>query len=297
MPVKKIAVLGVGLMGHGIAQVASQVGGFEVKIYARNTQDKGLRMISDSLEIFKNKQQITQTQVDMALARIHKTHSLEEAVGNADFVIESIPENIKEKLELFRTIDKLTQPETIIVSGTSSINITALSSALSCPSNFCGMHFFNPPQIMKLVEVIKGEKTSNKTLRTVLNVAHRMGKETIVVKKNSPGFIVNRILLPALNEAATIYDEGLATKEDIDKAVRLALGWPMGPLRLIDYIGLDTILAITQILEKETGDFKTSECIKQMVKANRLGKKTSHGFYKWPKKMSRKPSEKSNVKT
>ncbi|HDN05987.1 3-hydroxyacyl-CoA dehydrogenase family protein [Candidatus Bathyarchaeota archaeon] len=284
--VKRIAVLGAGLMGHGICQVAAQ-SGYEVNLrdIEQRFLDNGMQMIKKSLQKFQSKGQLTETQVNETLGRIHPTLDLKEAVSNVDLVVEAVPENVELKKATFKEVDMYAMPHTIIASNTSSISITELGSATNRPEKVCGMHFFNPPQLMKLVEVVRGAKTSDETIQTVLDVAHKMGKETVLVKKDSPGFIVNRILIPALNEAVALYWEGVADRDDIDKAVKLGLNWPMGPLLLIDYIGADTTLAISEVLTNEL-DPKFHPCtgLKQMVKARLLGRKTGKGFYDWTKK-------------
>jgi 3-hydroxybutyryl-CoA dehydrogenase len=287
MEVKKIAVLGAGLMGHGITQVAAQIGKYEV--YMRDVEqrfiDSGMNMIKASLQKFVSKGQITEQQMNEILARIHPTLNLKEAVQNADLIIEAIPENVELKKATFREVDSYAPPHAIIASNTSSISITELASATKRPEKVCGMHFFNPPQLMKLVEVIRGAKTSDETIQTVLDVAHKMEKETVLVKKDCPGFIVNRILIPALNEAVALYWEGVAERDDIDKAIKLGLNWPMGPLMLLDYIGADTTLFIAEVLEREIDEkFHPHPGLKQMVRANMLGRKTGKGFYDWTQK-------------
>lgn len=287
LEVKTITVLGAGLMGHGIAQVAAQVGKYEV--YLRDIEqrfvDNGMNMIRSSLQKFVSKGQITEAEFNETLARIHPTTDLKAAVETADLIIEAIPENVELKKATFREVDTFASSHAIIASNTSSISITELASATKRPEKVCGMHFFNPPQLMKLVEVIKGAKTSEETINTVLNVAQKMQKETVLVKKDCPGFIVNRILIPALNEAVALYWEGVADRDDIDKAVKLGLNWPMGPLMLLDYIGADTTLAIAEVLQKELDPkFHPHTGLKQMVKANLLGRKTGKGFYDWTQK-------------
>ncbi|MCD6445912.1 3-hydroxyacyl-CoA dehydrogenase family protein [Candidatus Bathyarchaeota archaeon] len=281
--VKKIAVLGAGLMGHGICQVAAQ-SGFEVNLrdIEQRFLDHGMQMIRNSLQKFQSKGKLTEEQVNETLSRIHPTLNLKDAVSDVDLVIEAVPENVELKKATFKEVDSYASSHTIIASNTSSISITELGSATNRPEKVCGMHFFNPPQLMNLVEVVRGTKTSDETIQTVLDVAHKMGKETVLVKKDSPGFIVNRILIPALNEAVALYWGGVADAEDIDKAVKLGLNWPMGPLKLIDYIGADTILAISEVLTREL-DPKFYPCpgLKQMVKAKLLGRKTGKGFYDW----------------
>ncbi len=285
--IKRIAVLGAGLMGHGITQVAAQNGKYEV--YMRDIEqrfiDNGMNMIRNSLQKFVSKGQITEAEMNETLARIHPTLDLKEAVSNADLIIEAVPENIELKKATFREVDNLASAHAIIASNTSSISITELGSATKRPEKVCGMHFFNPPQLMRLIEVIKGAKTSEETIQTVLEVAHKMQKETVLVKKDCPGFIVNRILIPALNEAVALYWEGVAERDDIDKAVKLGLNWPMGPLMLLDYVGADTTLAIAEVLQKELDPkFHPHNGLRQMVKANLLGRKTGKGFYDWTQK-------------
>lgn len=285
--IRKIAVLGAGLMGHGITQVAAQIGKYEVAMrdVEQRFVDNGMNMIRGSLQKFLSKGQITEAQMNEILARIHPMLDLKEAVSDSDLIIEAIPENVELKKATFHEVDTYAPSHAIIASNTSSVSITELASATKRPEKVCGMHFFNPPQLMKLVEVIKGAKTSEETIQTVLEVAHKMEKETVLVKKDCPGFIVNRILIPALNEAVALYWEEIADKEDIDKAIKLGLNWPMGPLMLLDYIGADTTLAIAEVLQKEIDEkFHPHPGLKQMVKANLLGRKSGKGFYDWTQK-------------
>ena len=284
MEVKKIAVLGAGLMGHGIAQVAAQVGKYEVcmRDIEQKFVDGGMAMIRESLQRFVKKGQMNETQMNEILSRIHPTLDLKGAVSDADLIIEAVPENVELKKTMFREVDTYAPANAVIASNTSSVSITEIASATKRSEKVCGMHFFNPPQLMKLIEVIRGAKTSDETIQTVLNVAHKMEKETVLVKKDCPGFIVNRILIPALNEAAELYWEGIAERDDIDKAIKLGLNWPMGPLMLLDYIGSDTTLAIADVLTKELDPkFHPSTGLKQMVKAQLLGRKTGKGYYDW----------------
>jgi 3-hydroxybutyryl-CoA dehydrogenase len=286
MEIKKIAVLGAGLMGHGITQVTAQVAQYQV--YVRDIKqeflDNGMKMINDSLQRFVKKGEMTEAQMNEVLSRIHPTMDLKEAVADADLIIEAVTENPELKKKVLAEADAAAKPEAIIASNTSSISISEIASATKRPEKFAGMHFFNPPQLMKLIEIIRGAKTSDETLNTIVEVTKKMGKEPVVVKKDVAGFVVNRILIPALNEAINLVNEDVATPEDIDKAIKLGLNWPMGPLTLLDYVGLDTTLAITEVMVKEIDPkYQASPLLRQMVRAGLLGRKTGKGFYDWKK--------------
>ncbi len=286
MGTNRIAVLGAGLMGHGIAQVSAQIAKYDVSIrdVEQKFLDKGMEMIRSSLRKFVEKQTISEQNMKDTLQRIHSTLDMKEAVENADLIIEAVPENPEIKKAVIIEADKYAKEEAIIASNTSSISITELASVTKRPEKFCGMHFFNPPQLMRLVEIIRGAKTSDETVNTIVAVSHKMGKETVVVKKDAAGFIVNRILVPALNEAFNLVWEGIAEPEDIDKAIKLGLNWPMGPLTLVDYLGVDTTLAISEVLQNEFGPkYSPSPLLRQMTRANLLGRKTGKGFYDWTK--------------
>jgi len=288
MEVKRVAVLGAGVMGHGIAQVCSQVGKYDVTMrdIEQRFIDNGMKMIESSLERFVKKGAISEGESREIFGRIHSTLDLRECVQNADLVIEAVTENPALKKGVLADAGKYAPAHAIIASNTSSISITEIGSATGRPEQVCGMHFFNPPQLMRLIEIIRGLKTSDETVEIVRQVSIRLGKEPVIVKKDTPGFIVNRILTPALNEAVYLVAEGIADAEDIDKACELGLNWPMGPLKLLDYVGIDTTLFITEVMVNETGDskFRPSSLLKQMVRANLLGKKTGRGFYDWTKK-------------
>jgi len=276
------------LMGHGIAQVCAQTGKFEVDIrdIEQRFVDNGMKMINDSLQRFVKKGTLTERESQDVRARIHPTLNLKEAVQNADLVIEAVTENPPLKKSVLAEADNYVSSHAIIASNTSSISITEIGAATKRAEKVCGMHFFNPPQLMRLIEIVRGLKTSDETVQVIKDVSTKLGKEFVVVKKDTPGFIVNRILVPALNEAVFLVEEGVAEPEDIDKAVTLGLNWPMGPLKLIDYVGADTNLFITDVMVNETGDqkFRPSTLLKQMVRANLTGRKTGKGFYDWSEK-------------
>ena len=288
MGIRKVAVLGAGLMGHGIAQVAAHMAKYEVSLIDVKQEflDNGMKMIRGSLQKFLEKGKISEEEMDKILGRIHPTVDLREAVVDADLIIEAVPESVDIKKTVLMEVYEVAKKDAVITSNTSSVSITVLASFIRRPERFCGMHFFNPPQLMSLVEVVRGAKTSDETVKVVVEAAKKMGKEPIVVKKDSPGFIVNRVLVPVLNEAVYLVWEEVADPNEIDEAVRLGLNWPMGPLRLLDYVGLDTSLAMMKVFQKELGDVKFQPCplLEQMVKAGLLGRKSGKGFYDWEKK-------------
>ncbi|HUK26867.1 MAG TPA: 3-hydroxyacyl-CoA dehydrogenase NAD-binding domain-containing protein [Candidatus Acidoferrales bacterium] len=288
MEIRRVGVLGAGLMGHGIVQVCAQTGKFDVTMrdVEQHFIDNGMKMISDSLQRFVNKGTLKESESKEILGRIHPTLDVKEAVQNVDLVIEAVTENPPLKKAVLAEADKFAPQHAIIASNTSSISITEIGAATRRPERVCGMHFFNPPQLMRLIEIVRGLKTSDETVQAIREVSAKLGKESVLVKKDTPGFIVNRVLVPALNEAVFLVAEGVADPEDIDKAITLGLNWPMGPLKLVDYVGADTHLFITDVMLKETGDqkFRPSTLLKQMVRANRLGRKTGKGFYDWPEK-------------
>jgi len=288
LEIKRVCVLGAGLMGHGIAQVCAQTGKFDVNMrdIEQRFIDNGMKMINDSLQRFVKKGTMREAESQEIRARIHPTLDLKQAVQNADLVIEAVTENPPLKKSVLTDADKYAPPHAIIASNTSSISITEIGAATKRAEKVCGMHFFNPPQLMRLVEIVRGLNTSDETVQVISDVSRKLGKESVVVKKDTPGFIVNRILVPALNEAVFLVEEGVADPEDIDKAITLGLNWPMGPLKLIDYVGADTHLFITDVMVNETGDqkFRPSTLLKQMVRANLLGRKTGRGFYDWTTK-------------
>jgi len=288
MEVKRVCVLGAGLMGHGIVQVCAQTGKFDVNMLdiEQRFVDNGMKMIKDSLQRFVKKGTISEAESKEILNRIHPTLDMKDAAQGVDLVIEAVTENPPLKQVVLADADKYAPAHAIIASNTSSISITEIGAATKRAEKVCGMHFFNPPQLMRLIEIVRGLKTSDETVETIKQVSAKLGKEAVLVKKDTPGFIVNRILVPALNEAVFLVAEGVADPEDIDKAITLGLNWPMGPLKLVDYVGADTHLFIADVMVNETGDpkFRPSNLLKQMVRANLLGRKTGRGFYDWTEK-------------
>lgn len=276
----KVGVLGTGTMGAGIAQAFAQAG-HEVLMRSRHQTvvDRALAIISKNLAKSVAKERITQSQMDAALANIKTTTEL-SAFADVDFIVETIAENMEIKKQLFVELDKLCRPEVIFATNTSSLPITEMASVTKRPAQVCGMHFFNPVSAMKLIEVIRGQLTSAETADYIANLAVSLGKTPVSVEE-APGFVVNRILIPMINEAITIYAEGLASAEDIDTAMKLGANHPMGPLALGDLIGLDVVLAIMEVLYTETGDnrYRPHTLLRKMVRAGQLGRKTGQGFF------------------
>jgi 3-hydroxybutyryl-CoA dehydrogenase len=285
MEVKTIGVVGAGQMGSGIAQVAAQAG-YEVLLLdvSQEALERGLGAIRRSLAKFLEKGRITEEALEAALGRIRTTLDL-EALGEADLIVEAIVEDEGAKRALLERLGALAKPEAILASNTSSIPITALGRYSGRPERFIGMHFFNPVPLMGLVEVIRGELTSAATRDVVVEVARRMGKTPLEVQ-DYPGFVSNRLLMPMINEAVEALREGVATKEAIDGIMRLGMNHPMGPLELADFIGLDTCLAIMEVLHRGFGDdkYRPSPLLRRMVQAGLLGRKVGRGFYVYDEK-------------
>ncbi len=277
-----VAVIGAGTMGSGIAQVAARAG-FEVVLrdVALEYLDRGLAAIRSSLERDVKKERLTVAQQEEILARIRPTTELAEVAG-AEVVVEAIIENFDAKASLFRELDALTPPETVLATNTSSISITRIAATTKRPAQVIGMHFMNPVPVMPLVEVIRGCATSEATASYVLELGARLGK-TCLMANDFPGFVSNRILMPMLNEAMFALYEGVATREAIDGIMKLGMNHPMGPLTLADFIGLDVCLAILDVLYEGFGDPKYRACplLRQYVAAGWLGRKTGRGFYEY----------------
>ena len=282
MAIERMAVVGAGQMGSGIAQVAAQAG-IEV-VLADATPElarRAVERLGTTLAKLVEKGKIAPDERGKVLGRIRAADRLEDFAA-ADLAIEAIVESEAPKKEVFRKLDGLLAPHAILASNTSSISITALAACTKRPAQFVGMHFMNPPPVMQLIEIIRGLQTSDATYQAVAALAKRFGKTTVTAK-DSPGFIVNRILIPLLNEACFALQEGLASPEDIDTAVKLGLNHPMGPLTLADFVGLDTCLAIAEVLHRELGEdkYRPAPLLRNYVAAGWNGRKAGRGFYRY----------------
>ena len=282
MSIAHIGVIGAGTMGNGIAQVCA-VGGLQVTMVDINDAavQRGLKTVSDSLERLVRKDKMTPEAKAAVLARIQGVTS-QDALQGCDLVIEAATENLELKLRILRQIEAIVGPQTLIATNTSSISITQLAAVLDKPGRFIGMHFFNPVPVMGLLELIRGLQTDDATHATALEFAKVVGKSPVTAR-NSPGFVVNRILVPMINEAIFVLQEGLASAEDIDTGMRLGCNHPIGPLALSDLIGLDTLLAVMQVFYDGFNDpkYRPAPLLREMVAAGRLGRKTGRGFYSY----------------
>jgi len=282
MNIQTIGVVGAGQMGQGIAQTAAQ-SGFKVLVADQNLDaaTKGVQKIKAQLDKLIAKQKITDDQAEQIMANLKAVDKLAE-FKDCDLIIEAVSENVALKKKIWQELDQSAKASAIFASNTSSISITELAAATKRPSQFAGMHFMNPVPIMKLVEGIRGIQTSDETFSAVKAAAEKMGK-TFVSVRDIPGFAVNRILMPMINEAVYALYEGIASVEDIDVSMKLGTNQPMGPLTLADFIGLDTCLAIMDVLHEGLGDSKYRPCplLKQYVTAGWLGKKSGRGFYRY----------------
>jgi 3-hydroxybutyryl-CoA dehydrogenase len=279
--VKTIAVLGTGTMGVGLAQIAAQ-SGYDVLLWNRKQDSvvqKGLPAVQKNLDRLLKKERISQQDHDATLARVRGSSVLEE-LKKADLVIEAVPEDTELKRELYQRLNGICDEGVIFASNTSSLSITELAATCGRPKRFVGMHFFNPVPAMKLVEIVRGLETSDDTAHAVTDLAEKFGKVPVSVR-DMPGFVVNRVVMPMINEAANALQQGVATAEAIDECMKLGCNHPMGPLALADLVGLDIVYAILESLHREFGSphYKPSPEIAKRVEAGWLGTKTGRGFY------------------
>jgi len=286
MDIKKIGVVGAGAMGNGIAQVAAQIG---CDVVMRDIKDefveRGMKSIDRFLSKSVEKGKLEAAEKDAILGRIEGTTDMGQ-LKDVDFVIEAVIEDLELKKSVFKELDELLEPDVVIASNTSSMSLTEIASATNRPEKVCGMHFFNPVPLMRLVEVIRGYATSDETVETTTALAQKMGKTTVEVKKDSPGFIVNRIMIPHMIEAIKIVEEGIASIEDVDVAVKNGLNYPMGPFELMDLTGIDVCYFVNEYFYKELNKeskWASPNLLKTMIRANRLGRKTGGGWYDYSK--------------
>ena len=279
--IESVAVLGAGTMGHGIAQVAAQAG-YRTILYDVTVElgQRGLGRIAENLQRGMEKGKVTEEQRQSTLRRLSATTEL-AAVAECGLVIEAIPENMDLKKKTFRQLSEICSAQTILASNTSSLSVSAIATAAAHPERVVGMHFFNPVHIMRLLEIIRADPTSDSTVESVRQVGKRLGKETIVVRDRQ-GFATSRLGLALGLEAIRMVEQGVASAPDIDRAMELGYGYPMGPLKLGDLVGLDVRLAIAEYLHQELGEvFRPPQLLKDMVGAGKLGRKTGEGFYKY----------------
>jgi 3-hydroxybutyryl-CoA dehydrogenase len=286
MDIKKIGVVGAGAMGNGITQVAAQIG---CDVVMRDIKDefveRGMKSIDRFLSKSVEKGKLEAAEKDAILGRIEGTTDMGQ-LKDVDFVIEAVIEDLELKKSVFKELDELLGPDVVIASNTSSMSLTEIAAATNRPEKVCGMHFFNPVPLMRLVEVIRGYATSDETVETTTALAQKMGKTTVEVKKDSPGFIVNRIMIPHMIEAIKIVEEGIASIEDVDVAVKNGLNYPMGPFELMDLTGIDVCYFVNEYFYKELNKeskWASPNLLKTMIRANRLGRKTGGGWYDYSK--------------
>ena len=282
MEIKKVAVIGAGAMGSGIAYICAAKN-YEVSIVDVNEEllSRGVKRIREMIVEGVNRGKLTPREAEETIRKIKGTTDITEAVKDADIVIEAVFEDINIKKEVFQKLDEACPSHTILASNTSALSITEMASATKRPDKVIGLHFFNPPYAMKLVEVVLGAQTSEEARKMTTDFAVSLGKETVTAK-DTPGFIVNRVLSAAIGEAILLLQEGIASAEEIDKAITLGLNWPVGPLRLADFVGLDIALDVGKVIYKALGDkYKPPLLLEDKVKAGYLGMKTRKGFYEY----------------
>ncbi|HTE87685.1 MAG TPA: 3-hydroxyacyl-CoA dehydrogenase NAD-binding domain-containing protein [Terriglobales bacterium] len=294
--VNTIAVIGAGIMGRGIAHVAA-LGGYRTIL--EDLLPNALRKAEDEIRLNLDKAvdlgKISAGAAEAARGRLEYAGSVDEAAREADLVIEAVPEEMESKIEIFTLLDKICRPGTILASNTSSLNITEIASVTYRAKKILGMHFFNPVHKMKLLEIVRALETDDDTLTTAVEVGKRMGKDVVVIKE-SPGFITSRINAMIGNEAFCMLQEGIASAEDIDKALKLGLNHPMGPFEMVDLVGLDTRLHILEYLHKTLGEkYRPAPLLVQYVKAGRLGRKSGRGVYEYPEPKNVQPAVETQI--
>ncbi|KMY68844.1 3-hydroxybutyryl-CoA dehydrogenase [Desulfocarbo indianensis] len=284
---KKIGVVGAGTMGNGIAQLAAQMG---AEVVMRDINDdfvqRGIKAVDKFLSKGVERGKVTAEQKSAVLGRILGTTDMGD-LADCDFVIEAVIEDLDLKKQVYGQLDEICKPEVILGTNTSSMSITLIAAATKRPDRVVGMHFFNPPPLMKLVEIIRGYHTSDATVKATMELAQKMGKETVEVKVDSPGFIVNRLMIPHMIEAVKLLEEGVATREDIDKAIKMGLNYPMGPFELMDFTGIDICKFVADYFYKELNKelkWASPTTLKNQVRSGKLGRKSGAGWYDYAKK-------------